>query len=359
MATSDLTTTQTTADDHGGEGTISALHPDIIRAHILARLDGPALASASSASSQLHALSADETLWRDICTTMWPSIADPRLCQLILSGFPSGHRSFFSDSFPTIGEVPPRVFNNYLSGPSGLISAVDIFYQGKLVLSKIQETETVSEWFLCSPFIVDLLDPKDPVPTEILRAAVPGDDDGAWLKHLEDNLTLSWILIDPNLKRAANVSSRRPVSVKRHWLTGEIQLRFSTVMAGEGSNGSPGWWVGAATREVVQCGVVVTCGGDKEGGRMYVREVGLHVEDMEGKHLKGSESLVILGNAVEGGARRKARKSTEGKERYEEYLGLTRERRERKQSRERALDLACIATGLSIFVLFWSFILFR
>ncbi|KAF4371069.1 hypothetical protein G4B88_002998 [Cannabis sativa] len=239
MATPDLTTNQTAGDDHGCERTISALHPDIIRAHILARLDGPR--------------------------------------------------------------------------PSGLISAVDIFYQGKLVLSKIEETETLSEWFLCSPFLVELIDPKDPIPTDIRRAAVPGDDDGAWLKHLEENVTLSWILIDPNLKRAANVSSRRPVSVNRHWLTGEIQLRFSTVMTG--------------AREVVQCGLVVTCGGDtdKERGKMHVREVGLHVEDMEGRHLKGSESLVILGNAIEGGGRRKVRKSREGKERYEEYLGLRRE----------------------------------
>ncbi|XP_030505679.2 F-box protein At2g27310 [Cannabis sativa] len=347
MATPDLTTNQTAGDDHGCERTISALHPDIIRAHILARLDGPSLASAASASSQLHALSVDESLWQDICTSMWPSVADPRLQQLIVSNFPSGHRSFFSDSFPTIDEVPPRVFNHNLSRPSGLISAVDIFYQGKLVLSKIEETETLSEWFLCSPFLVELIDPKDPIPTDIRRAAVPGDDDGAWLKHLEENVTLSWILIDPNLKRAANVSSRRPVSVNRHWLTGEIQLRFSTVMTG--------------AREVVQCGLVVTCGGDtdKERGKMHVREVGLHVEDMEGRHLKGSESLVILGNAIEGGGRRKVRKSREGKERYEEYLGLRRESRERKLSREKALDLVCIVTGLSIFIFFWSFILFR
>ncbi|PON65244.1 F-box domain containing protein [Trema orientale] len=363
MASSDFKTAQTTAVDHGGEATISALHPDIIRAHILARLDGPALASAACASSSLHALSADESLWRDVCRSMWPSVADPRLRHLI-SSFPSGHRSFFSDSFPILDRVPPHEFNpNRPSPSSGLISAVDIYYQGKLVLSRVQETETVSEWFLCSPFLVDLLDPKDSVPTQIRRApTAAGNDDGAWLKHLEENLTLSWILIDPTQKRAANLSSRRPVSVWRHWLTGEIQLRFASVMVGDGGCSSSRRWLrsaAAAAPEMYQCGILVTCGGDKEGGELHVREVGMHVEDMEGKHLNGKESLLVLGNAMDGGVRRKARRCTDGRERYEAYLELRRERRERKQRRESALDFACIVTGVSIFVLFWSLLLFR
>ncbi|GMN46893.1 hypothetical protein TIFTF001_016061 [Ficus carica] len=354
MASSDGTTPPMIGVDHRGGGsgtTLSAIHPDIIRAHILARLDGPALAAAGCASSELHALSADENLWRDICTAMWPSVADPALRHLI-STFPAGHRSFFSDSFPVLDRVPKLEFNpDHPSPSSGLISAVDIFYQDKLVFSKVKETDTLTEWFQCSPFLLDLLDPKDSVQTPVQRAAV---NDGAWMKHLEENLTLSWILIDPTRKRAANLSSRRPVSVQRHWLTGEIQLRYATIMAGPDDRRlSP-----SPATEHVQCGMVVTCGAE-EGGEMHVREVGMHVEDMEGRHLNGKESMVVLRNAIERGERKKEREAGERREKFEEYLARRREMREKKQRRERALDLACIVTGVSIFVAFWSFVLFR
>ena len=331
MASSDLETAPTTPVDHGYKATISSLHSDIIRDHILARLDGPALASAACASSQLHALSMDESLWRDICTSMWPSVADSRLHHVI-SSFPSGHRSFFSDSFPILDRVPPQEFDpNCPSPSSGLISAVDIYYQNKLIFCKVQETETVSEWFLSSPFLVDLLDPKDSVPTQIRRAAACNDD-GAWLTHLEENLTLSWILIDPNRKRAANLSSRIPVRVQRHWLTGEIQFRFVTVMArGDGSSYGK-WWLRSPEQEMVQCGIVVTCGGDKEGGEMHVREVGMHLQDMEGRHLSGKESMVVLRNAIERGERRKKeREAGETREKYEAYLERRKEMREKKK----------------------------
>ncbi|XP_015872590.2 F-box protein At2g27310 [Ziziphus jujuba] len=342
--------TDSTANvDDDGAISISAVHPDIIQAHILTRLDGPTLASAGCASSHLHALSTQDKLWRDICTSTWPSINDPRVQRLIFS-FPSGHRSFFSDSFPLLD---PSSFCRFghgrpLSSTSELISAVDIFYKDSLIFSKVQEIETLSGWFLCSPFRVDLLDPKESAPTPIQHVA--GEDDGAWLKHLEENLTLSWIVIDPTRKRAANLSSRKAVSVQRHWLTGDVQLRYTTIMArGPGRDD-----------DHVECAMVVTCGG-KEGGKLEVREVSLQVEDMEGKHLSGRDSLGILESAIEGGKRKKlAGKGREfGKQRYEEYLEMQRQRKEKKARRERALDMACIVCGISMFVGFWTFLVFR
>lgn len=108
--------------------------------------------------------------------------------------------------------------------------------------------------------------------------------------------------------------------------------------------------------EVVQCGIVVTCAG-KEGGEMQVREVNLQVEDMEGRHLNGKESLVILQEALENGRRKKA-KGEEGKARYERYLEMMGERRERRLRREKTLDMVCIALGVTIFLSFWSYFLF-
>lgn len=344
------TTTPLTTVDQGGGTAISTVHPDIIQTHILTRLDGPTLASAACASSQLHALSTEEKLWRDICAATWPSIDHPRV-RHVISSFPSGHRSFFSDSFPALDHrSPPKNTHRPSDLPSELISAVDIHYKHELIFSKVQESDTETEWFLCSPFRVDLLDEKESVRTPIRHVR----ESEAWLKHLEENLTLSWIFIDPTRNCAANVSSRMPVSVQRHWLTGEIQLRYATIMAGQMSSSSSS---SSSELDLVQCGVVVTLGG-KEGGEVNVREVSMQVEDMEGKHINGRDSLVILKAAMESGKRKKETPG-EGKERFEEYMEMKRERRERKQKRERALDMFCIFTGVTIFVAFWSFVLFR
>ncbi|XWS66622.1 hypothetical protein CRYUN_Cryun05aG0215800 [Craigia yunnanensis] len=88
----------TTVDQNTVEA-ISTIHPDIIETHILTRLDGPTLASASCASSHLRALTSQENLWTNICHSAWPSTTSPRI-RHVISNFPNGSRSFFSDAFP-------------------------------------------------------------------------------------------------------------------------------------------------------------------------------------------------------------------------------------------------------------------
>ncbi|GMY15775.1 F-box protein At2g27310-like [Fagus crenata] len=334
------TTKSFTTVDQGGATAISDVHHDIIQTHILTRLDGPTLATIACASSHLHALSTEEELWRNICSATWPSIDHPRV-RHVISSFPGGHRSFFSDSFPALDHRSPHPYRSSIPLSTELISAVDVRYKDELIFSKVQETEAETGWFLCSPFRVDLLGQKESIQTPIRHVA----ENEAWLKHLEENLKLNWIMIDPTRNRSANFSSRRPVSIQRHWLTGDVQLRYATIIAGQEQS------------ELVQCAVLVTCEG-KAGGEMHVREVSMQVEDLEGKHLNGKESLVIMQRAMESGKRKKEGKE-EGKERFVEFLVMKKERRERMQRRERALDLVCIAVGVTIFVTFWSFVLFR
>lgn len=59
------------------------------------------------------------------------------------------------------------------------------------------------------PFRVNLLGPEEAAP---MLVDVDIREDKC-LSDLEENLTLSWILIDPDRPRAADLSSRRPVSV--------------------------------------------------------------------------------------------------------------------------------------------------
>lgn len=91
----------TTTSHHNRDIAITDINQDIIRTHILTPLDGPALASFSCVSSQFHNICADESLWKALCDSNWPS-TKAETVQQIISSFPSAHRSFFSDSYSTI-----------------------------------------------------------------------------------------------------------------------------------------------------------------------------------------------------------------------------------------------------------------
>ncbi|KAK4792302.1 hypothetical protein SAY86_022737 [Trapa natans] len=348
-------------EDVGTAASISSVHPDVIRAHILTRLDGPTLATLTCASPEMRALSSDDGLWQDICTSTWPSTRDP-LARRVIASFSSGHRSFFSDSYPLLHRWnPPKQRprrHNRPSPATELISAVDIFYKDEVIFSKVHVTETESGWFRSSPFRIDMVGQKETVVTSISRN--PAEDEDEWMKHLEENMKMSWIVMDAGKKRAVNLSSRNPVSVLRHWLTGEVLVKYATVVAGEPRRGS--------AAEVVQFAATVTFGAGKSKGSSggggggggeweEVTEVNIQVEDMEGRILDGRDSLVILTAAMESG-RRMQREAT-AKEGFEEFEEMKRERKRRQHRAERALDMACIVAGVTLFVAFWSFILFR
>jgi hypothetical protein len=215
--------------------------------------------------------------------------------------------------------------------PPELISAVDIHYKCKPVFSRVRQTKTEKNMFLTSPLWIEILEPNElvPMPVKFVRK------EEEWMKHLEDNLCLSWILIDPTGKRSMNVSSRKPVLVRRHWLTRDVEILFSVIMAGEARRAT----------EMVQCMVKVTCCG-KVGGELHVRELNLVMEDMEGGKVNGKEGVGILMKAMEFGERKKVGEEGEMKERFERFLSLVRERREKKFRRQKERD------GVSMVVAF-------
>ncbi|KAG5114566.1 hypothetical protein JHK82_037835 [Glycine max] len=315
---------------------ITTVHPDIFQSHILNRLDGPTLASAASSTSHLRRLCTEHHLWRNISAATWPSLNDP-LAAAIITTFPARHRSIFSDSFPSLHHSPPNLNPTPPPPPPPeLISAVDLYYKGKPVFSRVIKTETHKGWFLCSPLWVDLLDRNEVVPTPLKFAQT--NDENELLNHLDENLTLSWIIIDPTRKRAANLSSRRPVAVRRHWLTAELQVLYAVPM------------------ETVQCVVKVTCCG-KAGGAMHVREVSLTMEDTEGRHVMGKDSVVILQDAMENGKRKKL-DEVEAKERFEKFSIVKREIRERKMRRDKATDMVAMLVAFAVFALLFWFMAF-
>ncbi|XP_054801999.1 probable F-box protein At2g36090 [Prosopis cineraria] len=325
------------AVDGGTAAPISGLHQDVILAHILTRLDGPSLASAAATCSGLYALSSQEDIWANLCHSTWPCTSSPRIRHVIRS-FPNGSRSFFSDSstIPRPIATPPRNSQINLDRTPELISAVDLYYRRQLLFSRVVETETVSDWFRCSPFRVDMLEPKDVVQTP---TRYPEGEDAC--RELGEELRLSWIAIDARGGRAVNLSSQKPVSVQRHWLSGEVEVKFASVLAGEKGSSS----------ELALCSVSVTCVG-AEGGEMQAREGNLQMEDMDGMKMKGRDSLVILQRAWKG----KRESKNEGREGYRMFGERKRERKERMMRREGTLDVVCVSLATLSFVgLFYVF----
>ncbi|CAH8384288.1 unnamed protein product [Eruca vesicaria subsp. sativa] len=288
---------------------ISTVHQDIIETHILTRLDGPTLASVSCASTHLHKLASNELLWSKINSSTWPSTAT----------ISDHHRSFFSDVYSVL-DTPGSVSDPHRPLPE-LISAVDLHYRGKLILSRVVKTETTTEWFRSSPLRIDLVDEKDSVETPIKRGRWTEDT----CRDLEEELTLSWIVIDPVGKRAANLSSHRAVSVERSWLSGEVEAKFATVVGS------------------VECVItVVTCGEEV----MHVREVSLEVEEVEGTRLNGKDSLVILRSVMEGKRGNGRRREVEAKRRHEEFMEKRREVKEKKLRVDLVFDILCVVFGV-------------
>lgn len=157
--------------------------------------------------------------------------------------------------------------------PRRLISAVDVRYHGDLVFSRAVETDASSGRFARSPFVIDLLEPEEVVPTPLRE--LPD-------ANSTDSLTLSWIMVDPEGKRAANLSSLKVLDIWRYF-AGEVHGQFFCVLGGEKGT----------ARELVQFDIAIVLGEDRDG-RVEVRNLGMWAEDLEMKQLNGENSLGIL-----------------------------------------------------------------
>lgn len=303
---------------------IQDLHPDVLIC-ALRRLDGPSLAAAGCASSHLRALSSDSSIWRDLCLSTWPSLGHPSLVSL----FPTPHyQSLFSSAFPFPFPCPSNQSRpSYpLTLPRQLISAVDLHYQGKLKFSKVVEVDASSSWFLGSPFRIEALEEQSPPLVSSTGQISPSE------------LSLSWILIDPESRKAVNVSSRSPVAIDRHWYTGETLVRYGMVI------------------HDLLISIVVTCGEDGS----HIREVSMTVEDGDGIGVCGKESLEMLMDAMEGTRKRRGHgeEEKEASTRYDEFVRRRRNRKESKARKECLVDLCCTGVGAFVFLTALSLVAF-
>lgn len=194
----------------------STLDPDIIRAHILPCLDGTTLTALSFVSSDLrHMICNNEDLWRNICTSTWPSLLLDPIVNNVISTFPGGYRSFFSFNH--------RNNNSYSWYPSAeLIHAIDIYLHGEPLLSRVLAGCLTTENLT---IVYDsTLGPTIHIPSK-----------EGWFEYLTKNLTLSWIHMDPARKCAEDLFHP---CCKSLWFAGysrgENMIQFEAGMMGKG-----------------------------------------------------------------------------------------------------------------------------
>uniref|UniRef100_A0ACD5ZB51 Uncharacterized protein n=1 Tax=Avena sativa TaxID=4498 RepID=A0ACD5ZB51_AVESA len=295
--------------------TVEDLPFDVL-ACALRRLDGPSLAAASCATSGLRALAADPDTWRALCLAQWPSLQTSTII-LGSAAVSLPPQRLFADAFPFPADASSAAATPVPSAdadqrrlPSELISAVDVYHNGAPIFSRVLETSTASSWFLTSPFSLDAVDRKSPVPAPAASIS-------------PSELQLSWIVVDPSSGRAVNVSSRRAVAVDRHWYTGDTLVRFAVVLGG--------------------CKFEATVACSEEAG--CLREVGLAVEDADGAAASGEGTLRLLAAAMAGPRKGGEKEPEEAKRRYDEFVRSKRGRKESKARREVLVDLCCSAVS--------------
>ncbi|XP_076920491.1 putative F-box protein At2g36090 [Bidens hawaiensis] len=162
------------------------------------------------------------------------------------------------------------------------------------------------------------------------------------IAHLKDSLTLNWIIIDPTLKRTGNVSTIKPVAVKKDWTSNETLVQYVTVLPGCGPD------------EMVKCRIQVVLGVGHEIG-LKVKEVTLKVLNLDSCCLKGREFLVILRRSImdeDNIVRRVVVGEKERRKRRLEFREIKRQRRELVRMVEDKRESDIVKNNIGILVYF-------
>ncbi|XP_010255915.1 PREDICTED: probable F-box protein At1g60180 [Nelumbo nucifera] len=355
---------------------------------ILRRLDGATLASAACACAAFHSISKEESIWENVCHSLWPSTNREDVRSLISSI--GGFRKFYAGCFPLIvnKDVPVAQLDScheYLEewsdadyygdmdvfesvSPSDFVSIVDIRYKDKAIYSKvlwgIPDSDGTNGWFYNCPFRIDLLsysDGNDANEDEIILSVSDGlppvtsiereRKDGKLWRELRDGIRLSWIIVNKKAKQAANFASWSPLGGQRHWPTdNDFLLHFGSILPAKD----------ILPCRVVECILVMKCkvihSGEGEDNHTLLKltELSMQLKDMGGSHLNGRNSLLVLKEAL---SCRRSKNYTEVLESRHLYSKAQSELKEERMRNESYIDRLCILSGIAALLTFWYCIL--
>ncbi|KAL7172343.1 hypothetical protein ACSBR2_031938 [Camellia fascicularis] len=336
---------------------MSSLSSDLFY-DILRRLDGATLASAACTCAALRSISKEERLWENVCSSMWPSTNREDVKSLISSI--GGFEKFYADCFPLIvnKEVPEFRWNDHLEypeewteaeyygdmdefesiSPSDFVSIVDIRYKDRTICSKVLWGIPNANGFNVS----------DGLPR--IASMERERKDGKLWQDLRNGLRLSWIVVNRKINQAANLSSWSPLGGQRHWPTDkDFLIRFGSILPAKD----------ILPCQVVECILlmkfrVVHTEGEDVQTSLRLTELSMQLGDMEGAHVNGRNSLLVLKEAL---SCRRSKNYSEALESCHLYSKVQSELKEEKMRNESRLDRLCILSGIAAFVSFCYYFL--
>ncbi|KAK2353359.1 hypothetical protein QL285_090987 [Trifolium repens] len=220
----------------------------------------------------------------------------------MISMFPGGYRSFFSDAFPSIhhGNTPPPPPPPPPPACADFTYAVDIFFQGEQEREHLYTNIVYQDINIktCPNPAYFELHASNWVDSNLNFIEVKKD---GCEEYLIEKLRLSCVLISsrydltPDRAWGLFSSSCKPVvsvTINKRW----VEAVYETVMPG----------LCKTKTEMVKFKVKVKCGwkGGEEH-RFYVKSIEFRMEDMNGKSLKEEYAARVLLNAVENGERKR------------------------------------------------------
>ncbi|XP_040987778.1 probable F-box protein At2g36090 [Juglans microcarpa x Juglans regia] len=274
---------------------------------IMARFDGLTMAAATCACSGLRDAARDQRLWRQLtsyflCNHWW-------LRQVSASQFASLADIFYKKDC---------VFSKVMDG---IPQAMDANYDEGSECTPNVSTDDCRRWYSNCPFKLELLSLENDEGTDFdgelgyadnedvdqdlghnandeerrgflaMAVAENGNLRHDHSKELEENLRLSWVLLDKKNGTTVNLSSWKPLLVQRSWpFNGDYVLHFGSIIPVEES---------LLHHKLAKCKIVIRCKPTESGGRPNWREISMQIEDITGASVGGSKSLVVLNHALD------------------------------------------------------------
>ncbi|KAL9671967.1 hypothetical protein QQ045_009541 [Rhodiola kirilowii] len=303
--------------------------------NVMARLDGLSLAAAACTCTELQDLATERGLWDSLCHTTWPSTACPEAKNMVPF-----------DKF--YGQSRPLILYDDSAGVSGmkteesfaedLVSLVDVFYKGVCVLSKViidgipeagsNRGEHHQKWFEDCPFELDVIkfDYSQGNESGEEEDVVREDEAGDLSQELEEDVRLSWVLLNKKSRKCVNVSSWKPLMVQKSWISSNnYTFQFGCVVP------------------VAECVITARC--DISCGLKWV-EIGMSIKDMAGAHLGGKKSLMVLNKALYCARSNDPELVRRGYERFEK---MKKEMKRARDCKETLANGLCLSVEILIF----------
>ena len=158
-------------------------------------------------------------------------------------------------------------------------------------------------------------------------------------KELVEGLRLSWVLLDKKRGRAVNLSSWKPLLVKKIWATsGDYVMHFGCIVPVEES---------VLAHKLAKCLIFARCNIAEKEGYLRLKEINMHFEDTTGAYINGGKSLIIMNQALYCLRSNKRHVVERG---YQQFEGRKQEIIRKNMLKETIADWLCRFIEVAIFI---------